>query len=354
MRKNFGERAVAVGIDIGGTDVKSGLVGADGRVVERRMIPTEASAGPPHVIARVIEVIRGFQKSAESLGFDVVGVGVGAPGSIDARRGAVIAPPNLPGWVDVLMIEPIQRAVGLPTTLENDANAAVVGEHFCGAGRGTRDMAMLTLGTGIGGGLIVGGALWHGRFGNAGELGHTIIVPDGRPCKCGQRGCLETYASAANTAGRARERIAAGEPSGLADVLRRNGTLTAQDVVAAARIGDKLAAEVWDETCRLLAVACVNLQHTMNFERIILAGGMSAAGEALLKPVRAHFGRQMWHDIGDRPEIILAQLGNDAGFIGNAHLALERAGNWPHDGARRRSGVSSAAAGPLAPRGTTP
>ncbi len=335
-----GERTVAVGIDIGGTEIKAGLVAIGGDVVERRTISTEAVRGPAHVIGLTIELIRGFQTTVQRGGLDLLGVGIGAPGSIDVRRGAVVAPPNLPGWTDVVMIDPVEQAVGLPATLENDANAAVYGEHCCGAGRGTRDMAMLTLGTGIGGGLILNGSVWHGRFGNAGELGHTIVVPDGRVCKCGQRGCLETYASAANTAARARERLEAGESSVLREVLARAGSLSAVDVVEAARRGDKLASSIWDETCKLLAIGCVNLQHTLNFERIILAGGMSAAGNALLAPVQAHFAKQMWHDIGDRPEIVLAQLGNDAGFIGNAHLALARAGvPVGHDGATRNATV---------------
>jgi glucokinase len=187
-------------------------------------------------------------------------------------------------------------------------------------------MAMLTLGTGIGGGVVLNGGLWRGRHENAGELGHKIVVPEGRACKCGQRGCLEAYASASTTAKRAEELVAAGRKSSLGDVVARGEKLTSKHVCAAARAGDVLAREVWDETCKLLAVACVNLQHTLNLERIILAGGMSAAGDDLLRPVREHFERQMWADIGDRPEIVLAEMGNDAGFVGAAYLAMKHVG----------------------------
>jgi len=315
----------AVGVDIGGTDIKAGMVASDQTILERRIIPTEASGGPDHVIRRVIDLSNDFKQAAGRRGVRLAGVGIGAPGSIRAARGTVVAPPNLPGWTEVAMVEPVSRAVGTPVTLDNDANAAAVGEFWCGAGRGTRDMAMLTLGTGIGGGVVLSGTLWRGRNENAGELGHKIVIPEGRTCKCGQRGCLEAYASAATTAQRAEELLAAGRKSTLGAVVARGEKLTSKHICAAARTGDELAREVWDETCRLLAVACVNLQHTLNFERIILAGGMSAAGADLLNPVREHFERQMWADIGDRPEIVLAELGNDAGFVGAAYLALQKA-----------------------------
>ena len=317
---------VSVGVDIGGTDIKSGMVGADQSIVERRVIPTEATCGPVHVIGRVIALVNDFKQTAARRGQRIVGVGIGAPGSIRAARGTVVSPPNLPGWTEVAVVAPVSEAVGVPVTLDNDANAAVVDEFWCGAGRGTRDMAMLTLGTGIGGGVVLNGALWRGRHENAGELGHKIVVPEGRACKCGQRGCLEAYASASTTAIRATELVAGGKKSSLGDIISRGEQITSKHVCAAAQAGDALARDVWEETCRLLAVACVNLQHTLNLERIILAGGMSAAGVELLRPVREHFGRQMWADIGDRPEIVLAELGNDAGFVGAAYLAMQHAG----------------------------
>ncbi len=317
------QHAVAVGIDLGGTDIKSGLVAADGSVLFRASIPTESHGGPQHVIARMIDLVQSLRAQAERMGHEAVAVGVGAPGSIRAHRGVVISPPNLPGWVEEPVVAPISDATGLPVTLDNDANCAMLGEHWLGAGRGTTDMAMLTLGTGIGGGLILNNGIWRGRYENAGELGHTIVELHGRPCKCGQRGCLESYASASSTAERAAERVAAGEASVLTEVMRANGRLTSRDVVAAARSGDALATEVWSDTCRYLAMACVTLTHTLNLERIILAGGMCAAGDDLLGGVRRHFAELMWPSLGDWPEIVLAELANDAGFIGSAYLAIE-------------------------------
>lgn len=318
--------AFAIGIDVGGTDIKAGLVRGDALVVEHRVIPTQAGDPSEKTLDRISRLVGELADTGRAEGAPIIGVGVGIPGSIRSAAGAVVSPPNLPGWGEVAVVAPLARATGLPVFLDNDANCAVLGEFWHGAGRGVRDMAMFTLGTGIGGGLILNGALWRGRFENAGELGHTIVEIDGRPCKCGQRGCLEAYASASTTALRVVERLAGGEESSLREVHERTGTLTARDVHTAVQAGDALARKVWDQTCRYLAVACVNLQHTVNFERIVLAGGMSAAGVDLLDRVRAHFGRLMWPDIGDRPAIQLAELGNDAGFIGAAYLAFSSAG----------------------------
>jgi len=321
------EQSAAIGIDLGGTDIKAGLVDAAGAVLDRRTMPTDADSGPRRVLERLAALVRDLAESSRNAGTGAVAVGIGAPGTVRRRRGTVVAPPNLPGWKEVAVGEHVSAAAGLRVVLENDANAAAYGEFRRGAGVGCDDLVMLTLGTGIGGGVILGGRLWRGRHENAGETGHMIVAVDGRPCNCGQRGCLEAYASAANTAARAAERLASGKPtegtSPLGDVMRCNGRIDATDVVDAARKGDPLARGVWDETCRYLAMACVNLKHLLNPQRIVLAGGMSAAGDDLLRPVRGHFGRLVWPDVGDRPEIVLASLGNDAGFVGAALLAME-------------------------------
>ena len=177
-------------------------------------------------------------------------------------------------------------------------------------------------GTGVGGGIITDGRLLRGHFDNGAELGHTIVQPGGRPCGCGQNGCLEAYASASYTARRATEAVEAGERSSLADVLKTNGEITSEDVVNAASVGDALAARIFDETCMYLAVACVNMQHAINPERILMAGGMIHAGEdVLLKPIRQKAAEMTWKAAEDLPEIMFATLGNDAGLIGAAGAA---------------------------------
>lgn len=185
-------------------------------------------------------------------------------------------------------------------------------------------MVMFTLGTGVGGGVVVDGRLLHGHFENAGELGHMIIEQGGRPCKCGQRGCLEQYASATYTAERAMEGLRAGRDSVLRRVLDAKKSLTSHDVVDAVSAGDAFAIEVWEVTCRALAIACVNMQHFCNPARIVLAGGMASAGEVLFGRVRAYVDELTWKLMDDRPEIVPPALGPDAGLVGAGGLQFAR------------------------------
>ena len=307
----------AIGIDVGGTDIKGGLVTSDGMIVEKQTIATEVSGGVDHVIGRMADMIERFRQSAaQSMAIEAVGLGM--PGTLSRRRGLVIAPPNLKGWRNVPVVERVSSAVGLRVVLDNDANNAALGEYLCGAGRGVRDMVMLTLGTGIGGGIILDGRLWHGADENAGELGHMIVHAGGRRCGCGQLGCLEAYASASATAARAMERLAAGESSSLSEALDRGEPIQAHHVVEAVLAGDGLATQIWEETCRTLAVGCISIQHALSLDRIVLAGGMSAAGERLRGPVVEAMRELSSRMLGDPPEVRIAELGNDAGLVGSA------------------------------------
>lgn len=314
---------VAIGLDIGGTALKAGLVTSDGVVLTTSSLETHAAAGVENVLQRIVGLIQELAVRAQGDGLNVEAVGVGVPGTLSRSSGMVIAPPNLPGWRNVPIVKRLSDATGFRITLDNDANNAALGEFRCGAGRGVKNMVMLTLGTGIGGGMIFNGRLWRGAYDNAGEIGHTIIYVGGRTCGCGQQGCLEAFASATATVARAAERIESGEASTLRELLERGDALTTKRIVEHAAAGDILAQEVWEETCRYLAVGCINIQHIVNTERIVLAGGMSAAGEALRRPVVEaieRFGSRM---LGDPPEIRIAELGNDAGFIGSGLSVFE-------------------------------
>lgn len=312
----------AIGIDLGGTRIKAGAIDGEARVLVRRTVATEADQGPDEVIQRMCAVSRELCDELGGAAGLPAAIGIGAPGALNRRAGVIISPPNLPGWRNVPLVERVQQGAGLPVILENDANAAAWGEYVAGAGHHTHDAVMLTLGTGVGGGVISDGKLCRGHFETGGEIGHMIVQPEGRLCNCGQSGCLEAYASASNVARRVVEAIRAGERSICDEWLRKNGALEAHDVVAAAAAGDAVAHRVWGDACRYLAVACVNIQHMINPAVIIFAGGMSAAGDQLLAPVREHFERLTWPGIDDRPELRIARLGNDAGWIGAASLAL--------------------------------
>jgi glucokinase len=306
----------AIGIDLGGTRIKGGIVDAARRITHLTAMDTQAEGGPDHVINRIVSLIGALRAHVPDDNHPPVGIG--SPGSLNRRRGLVINPPNLPGWTRVPLVDNIQNAIGVAVVLENDANAAAWGEYAAlrDAEPDLRDMTLLTLGTGVGGGLIIDGRLHGGPFESAGELGHTIVVPDGRPCACGQRGCLEAYASATQIVARVNEARRAEE----ADVA---AIRSAEEVAAAVRAGDSVASRIWDEACRYLAVTCINLRHLLNPRVIVLGGGLSEAGDLIIEPVRRYARGMAWGD-HDEPELRIAQLGNDAGVIGVGMLALDR------------------------------
>jgi len=320
-----------IGIDLGGTNIKGGVLDASGTLVRRRSIETQTEHGFEHVFARLVQLVEDLIRDAGLTKSDVAAIGYGTPGPLSHKKGIVYASANLPGWKNIPLRERFSAATGLPVMLDNDANVAAFGEFVAGAGRGVRDMVMLTLGTGIGGGVIVNGELVRGALENAAEIGHMIAVPNGRPCPCGQRGCLERYGSANAVAERLVEAIQAGESSSLKARLEAGEAITSVEVAQAARAGDPLAVRIWDETCWYLAIGCVSLQHILNPARVVLAGGLIGAGEQLLAPVREHFHRQTWRLAEDFPQIELATLGGDAGVIGAATLArIEQRKESPH------------------------
>ncbi len=305
----------AIGIDVGGTAIKSGLVLRSGEALVESSIDTEAVSGVDHVVGRIIAAVREMEKAAAHHKVKVSAVGLGVPGILSHERGVVIAPPNLTGWHNVPITSLISNATGHRVVLENDANNAAWGEYLCGAGRGARDVVIITIGTGIGGGVILNGKLWRGAGENAGELGHTIVQTGGRRCGCGQLGCLEAYASATNTARRAAELIESGRPSGLKPFLQTEEGLTAKHVIDAAESGDPVAREVWDGTCHYLAVGCLNIHRILCGQRIVLSGGMSAAGEKLRQPVERELARIASKSLG----MLRGDLASIAGSLEAKH-----------------------------------
>jgi glucokinase len=310
-----------IGIDLGGTNLKGGICDPVGTLVRRESIDTQAEHGFEHVLGRMAGLVDRLLRQSGLTKTQIAGIGVGAPGPMSHARGVIHQAPNLPGWVNIPLRDRFADATGLPVVLENDANAAAFGEFTAGAGRDVRNMVMLTLGTGIGGGIVLDGKLWRGSFDNAGEIGHTVVVPDGRACPCGQKGCLERYASANAVAERVSEAVRAGEDSLLKPKVAGGQPFDARDVVAAVDTGDPLAARIWDETCYYLALAAVNLRHVLNPELVVFAGGLINAGPRLLERVCAHFERLSWKIAPDAPRLALATLGSDAGTIGAAALA---------------------------------
>ena len=313
-----------VGVDLGGTNVVLGLVDTEGNVVGRTSRPTDVKAGPNALVERIGDSFRELTAQIDVNNEQVKAVGIGSPGPLSVKQGKIINAGNLPGFENFALRAEVSGLLGVPGILDNDANSACWGEFWRGAGRGSTDMVMFTLGTGIGGGIVSAGELLRGSEDNAAELGHMIIEPSGRLCSCGQRGCLEACASANHTAARAQQALKdrSGESSLLREFLQDNGELTCRDVFDCAEKGDSLANEIVDGTARALAQACVNVRHIVEPQIVVLAGGMINAGDILIERISRFYEEIMWTLKPEPMAIELALLGEDAGVIGAAGLAL--------------------------------
>jgi len=315
---------LAVGIDLGGTNLKGAVVTSDAAVLRRHAIPTNLERGPVAVVEDMEHLVDGLLKQVGAERSSLAGVGVAAPGPLSPTSGRILRTANLPGWVDVPLRDLVVERIGRPVFLENDGNAAAFGEFTAAlrAGEAAEDLVMFTLGTGVGCGVILGRRILHGHFENAAELGHMIVAVDGLPCPCGQRGCLERYSSAGAVARRVAAALENGEASRLAGTGGTGRTLDAELVIEAARAGDALCKRIWDEACAYLALACINVQHAYNPARIILGGGMARAGAFLVGQVLGHVERRRWRLCDDLPAITLGRLGYDAGVVGAAALCF--------------------------------
>jgi glucokinase len=310
-----------VGLDVGGTTMKAGVVDDAGRpLTDPVNVTTEPSRGQDYGLATMADAIRRAVSVAGLTMDRIAAVGVATPGSMDIPAGLILDPPNLKPWRNVPVRQFIADAFKLPTAFQNDANAAAYGEFWAGAGKDFRSMVLFTLGTGVGGGIIIDGKVLEGEHSHGGELGHVKVDPrNGRPCGCGGRGCLEAYASATAVVARTREALAADAAESSLLVLTRDPTaLSARDVFRAADAGDRLAARIVDETAYYLALGTANVMHTVDPDGVCFAGGMTAAGEPFLEAIRAYVRQLAFPVPAAKCKVRYARLGNDAGFIGAA------------------------------------
>ena len=316
-----------VGIDVGGTNIKIGLFDTDLKLLSKTSVTTDADMGPEIVIDKMAQTVKDILADAGLSLDDVVAIGIGTPGPAKYSEGIIIRSTNMPKFKNVPICRMLNERLGAPVVFDNDANVACWGEFAVGAGKGVENMVFFTLGTGIGGGIVNDGELVHGWDENGAELGHTIIYPNGRSCNCGQKGCAEAYASADSTARRATEAIEGGAESSLKKVLDENGRITSKDVYEHLAAGDELAREITDGTAEALAITCINMLHCTEPKRIVFAGGMIAAGDALLSRIRHFFDKHIWTiKKEDQIEICFATLGEDAGIIGAGALARHKYG----------------------------
>lgn len=310
-----------VGVDLGGTNIVTGAVAEDGSTKYAvRSEPTRSDQGAEAVVERMVRMIEAaIRETIVETGCtrdDFAGVGVGAPGPLDRERGVVITTPNL-GWKNYPLRDVIAERVRLPVKLDNDANCATLGEWWLGAARGGRNVVGMTIGTGIGGGLILDGRLYHGSSDVAGEIGHTTIDVTGRRCKCGNYGCLEAYASGPSIAERAREQLQGDHESLMYQLVQGElERLTAAIVYDAAKQGDETALDVVRETARFLGAGIANLLNTFNPDVVVIAGGVTQAGDTLFDPLRREVRKRAFAAAVDACRIVPGSLPGDAGVVG--------------------------------------
>jgi glucokinase len=315
-----------IGIDLGGTFIKAGVVDDEGRVLSRVKKPTDTKAGRQTIIRNIAAAVAEAREEAGLPWRSIGAVGLGSPGIFE-QSGVVSVSPNLPALNGQPLAPPVMKAAGhpeIPIILENDANVAAFAEAWIGCARGIRTMALMTLGTGIGGGIVLNGEIWRGFRGTAGEVGHMNLFPNGTRCGCGNRGCLEAYASAPALVRRFTKAIREGKPTGLPTRLKGSAPVTARDISNAAVEGDPLCLALMEETGRFLGIAVMNLLHILNIELVAFTGGMTAAGGLLLDAIRNEARRRTLGLAMKGVKIVFSRMGDDAGLIGAAGWALRR------------------------------
>jgi glucokinase len=328
------DRHFVIGIDLGGTNIVVSAMSLDGsRLYGEATAPTLAREGAEAVVARMAAMVEACVTAAQRDGGvpreAILGIGLGAPGTVDRDRGLVLQAPNLQ-WQDYPLVARMTALTGLPVRLDNDANCATYGEWWLGAARGGRNVIGLTIGTGVGGGVIIDRRLYHGSTDAAGEIGHITVDLNGRRCGCGNYGCLEAYASGSAIAGRAREALAHGEPSLLPGLVQgKLEAITAATVYKAAAQGDAVALELVRDTARFLGTGIANLLNIFNPDVVVLAGGVTQAGEALFGPLRTEVRRRAFKSVADACRIVPGTLPGTAGVVGAVASFIEQTTGQP-------------------------
>ncbi len=321
----------SIGVDLGGTNLRIAAVNDRGTLLEKVTLGTQVQRGREYVISEMTSAIRSVTEKYKGHG-ELAGIGIGVPGFIDMDTGTVRESPNLPGWADYPVHQDIEHRLGTKVVLENDANAAAMGEKWLGAGRDVDDMVMFTLGTGVGGGIVLHGRVWHGMKGMAGELGHSMVVPDGHPCGCGSHGCLEQYASATAIVRMAREAVAQGMSHALENASRNDVEFSSKVVYQLAIQGDQAAQDVFNRVGRTLGIAIGNFVNALNLPMYVIGGGVVSAWDAFSPAmfeemrVRSFIYRVTAPEAvraGEKRTIVTrALLGSDAGLFGAARLPM--------------------------------
>ena len=321
------KQPTAIGIDIGGTNIRVGLVDDRGRILAQESFLTRLFRGRSRMLAELERRAVPFQALARATKRPLAGVGIGAPGAIDVERGFVYFLPNIRGWENTPLKKILERRLRIPVFIDNDANAMALAEHRFGAGRGSENFIGLTLGTGVGGGIVLGGKLYHGGAYSAAEVGHITVNEAGPVCACGNRGCVETYVGNRYFLQEALRRLKK-DPRGLLGRWVKAGQgLTPELIEKAAKKGDRLSKRLWEDTGVHLGTALAGLVNVLNPERIVVGGGIARAGRLIFGPVERTIQKKAFPIAAASVKVLPATLGTDAGVIGAAALAF--ADRWP-------------------------
>ncbi|MCJ7646255.1 ROK family protein [bacterium] len=311
----------SIGIDIGGTNITVALVTGNGEILRKIRFPTRAEEGKTKTIKCILKALGAIMKGLRSNSIE--GIGIGAAGDIDQDRGVVRFSPNLL-WKDVPIVRLIREKFNLKVVLDNDANAAAWATYVLETGRKVKNLLCITLGTGVGGGIILNGRIYHGASGSAGEIGHMTLNPQGQRCRCGNYGCLETYIGSAYIVKKAIREIRKGEKSLIKKIAGGNlKSVTPETIQAAALKGDKLARRIWKEAGEYLGIALSGVINLLNPEVIVFGGGVARAGELIFKPMKAEIRKRTFKTPFEKVKFTCTRFGEDLGVIGAALLILQ-------------------------------
>lgn len=316
---------VVIGIDLGGSAIRLSTVTQTGKLRHSKRVSISSSRDKQYIISSITTNVKELINIEKDLGNKVRAIGIGSPGIIDMKRGIVLTSPNFKDWKDVRLKAVLEKESNLPVVLDNDANAAAYGEKWKGAGRKVNSLVCLTMGTGIGGGIILNGEVWHGTDGMAGEIGHMTVNPAGPRCNCGNNGCLEAYSSATGMVRSAAASIKCGKRSILKKLSKGdNSCITAKMIYESALNGDRLSLEILAEAGRYLGIAMASLINILNPEMIVLAGAVAGAWDLFMPAARQEINKRAFNVLAERTKIVPGKLIDSAGIVGAAGLALKQ------------------------------
>lgn len=316
--------AKRIGIDVGGTNVKIALVDEKGKIIYSNSVPTYANMGYEYTVNNIKQAIRDLMKETKSDSKTIQGIGFDFPGQVDYKKGIVKLAPNIPGWVNVPIAKMIEDEFQIPTRIDNDVRCAALGELNFGAGKGCENFVCITVGTGVGSGLVVNGKLVRGAANAAGEIGHIKLqMNDGPICGCGDTGCLEAFASGPSIVAMAQDYLKSGKSTKFRELAGAEGDITPYLVAKAAEAGDPVAKRIFEIIGTYLGMGLTSVINLLNPEKVIIGGGVAEAGDLLLAPIRKTVQERAMVVARESVEIVPAQLGNTAGVIGASMLIAE-------------------------------